>query len=211
MSCNLSQNLVGYISINVTIIISMTRKIRKPKKADRKKQLPFYAFQAIVAASLIYVLFPWSPSIEAANNPVVQITTKNPTKEDQCNLDNTVKALNTSLPKNSKLNPCATVPVKEVLQKVPNAVELGRQMAAARGWTGANWNALYLIWMRESGWNPRSVNRSSGACGIPQAYPCSKIPDKSTAGQIKWGLDYIARRYGSPSAAWAHWQRNHSY
>jgi len=92
-----------------------------------------------------------------------------------------------------------------------DAIQLGHDMAAARGWTGSNWDALYSLWMKESGWNPNSVNNGSGACGIPQAYPCSKITDKSAAGQIKWGLDYIKGRYGTPSAAWAHWLRYGSY
>lgn len=181
------------------------------KKKKQNIQIPFYTSQLLVAAALVYVLFPWTPGVKAADNPVVQISTAAPSKEAQCNLDNTVKALNTSLPKSDKLNPCVTVTVVEVLEDVPSAVRLGQQMAAARGWTGANWDALYVMWMRESGWNPRSVNRSSGACGIPQAYPCSKIPDKTMAGQIKWGLDYIARRYGTPSNAWAYWTVHHSY
>lgn len=92
-----------------------------------------------------------------------------------------------------------------------DAIQLGYDMAAARGWTGDNWDALYKLWMKESGWNPNSVNNGSGACGIPQAYPCSKIKDKSAAGQIKWGLDYIKGRYGTPSAAWAHFLRYNSY
>jgi uncharacterized protein YabE (DUF348 family) len=92
-----------------------------------------------------------------------------------------------------------------------NPVELGRQMAAERGWTGSQWTALFNLWDHESGWNPSAKNFWSGACGIPQAYPCSKITDRSTVGQIRWGLDYIAGKYGTPSAAWAYWQRNHSY
>lgn len=92
-----------------------------------------------------------------------------------------------------------------------DAIQLGHDMAAARGWTGAHWDALYKLWMKESGWNPNSVNNGSGACGIPQAYPCSKITDKSAAGQITWGLNYIKGRYGNPSAAWAHFLRYNSY
>jgi uncharacterized protein YabE (DUF348 family) len=92
-----------------------------------------------------------------------------------------------------------------------DAIQLGYDMAAARGWTGEQWDALYKLWMKESGWNPNSVNRSSGACGIPQAYPCSKITDKSAAGQITWGLNYIKNRYGTPTAAWAFFLRNNSY
>lgn len=83
-------------------------------------------------------------------------------------------------------------------------VDIGRYLAAQRGWVGSQFQALYLLWNRESGWNPNAYNASSGACGIPQALPCSKIPDHSVIGQITWGLGYISGRYGSPAAAWAH-------
>lgn len=90
-------------------------------------------------------------------------------------------------------------------------VAIGQSMAAARGWTGSEWDALYRLWMRESGWNPNSVNRYSGACGIPQALPCSKIPNPSSVeSQINWGLNYIAGRYGSPTKAWA-WFGSHNW
>lgn len=85
--------------------------------------------------------------------------------------------------------------------------ELGRAMAARRGWTGYQWVALDGLFTRESGWS-RVMNRAgSGACHIPQALPCSKIPggfNASPETAIAWGLDYIAGRYGSPAAAKAH-------
>lgn len=93
----------------------------------------------------------------------------------------------------------------QIAAQSPRAV--GRRMAAARGWTGAQWSALEALWTRESGWNPHALNSSSGACGIPQALPCSKIPgglSASTETQVRWGLGYIAGRYGSPGGAWAH-------
>lgn len=92
-----------------------------------------------------------------------------------------------------------------------NPVELGKQMAAARGWTDGQWDALYKLWMKESGWNPAARNLGSGACGIPQALPCSKITDKSTAGQITWGLNYIKSTYGDPINAWSSFQRKGWY
>lgn len=67
------------------------------------------------------------------------------------------------------------------------------------------------IWSRESGWRYNAAN-ASGAYGIPQALPGSKMatagPDWQTnpATQIKWGLGYIKGRYGSPCNAWAFWQ-----
>ncbi len=87
---------------------------------------------------------------------------------------------------------------------------LGRMMSAARFGDG-HWPALNNLWTRESNWNPTARNASSGACGIPQALPCSKIPDMSPSGQIIWGLTYIERRYGTPTSAWQHWQRHHWY
>jgi hypothetical protein len=200
-------------------ISNKSAKKSNSSKNKNKRSVSFYITQLVIAASLAYVLFPWAPNPKAAENPVIELST-----EQQCNLDIAAKKLNTSLPESDKLNPCVTVaPLKpveptvkrvtvlQVAEDVPTAVQMGQQLAAARGWTGENWNALYVLWMRESGWNPRAVNRRSGACGIPQALPCSKIPDKSTAGQIRWGLDYIQRRYGTPIGAMSHWQQKKWY
>jgi hypothetical protein len=57
-------------------------------------------------------------------------------------------------------------------------------------------NAYTLI-MRESGCNPNAVNRSSGACGIPQALPCSKLGTNDPIEQIRWMQNYVFARYGS--------------
>ena len=64
-------------------------------------------------------------------------------------------------------------------------------------------NALILI-NRESGCNPNSVNASSGACGIPQALPCSKLGTSDPVAQIVWMQSYVFGRYGSWSNAVAH-------
>jgi len=88
---------------------------------------------------------------------------------------------------------------------------LGKKMNAARGWD-SEWGCLEKLWDKESGWNERAANRYSGAYGIPQSLPGSKMasagPDWQTnpATQIEWGLNYIAGRYGSPCNAWAHSQ-----
>jgi hypothetical protein len=87
-------------------------------------------------------------------------------------------------------------------------------IAAERGWIDEQWDALYSIWTNESHFNPMAVNRSSGACGIPQAYPCAKLPGfapLNADAQIRWGLDYIAKRYGTPVSAWAYWRAHGSY
>ena len=58
---------------------------------------------------------------------------------------------------------------------------------------------------RESGLNNQAINKSSGACGLFQAYPCSKLPCDldDIDGQIEWGYKYITNRYGSAKQALA--------
>jgi uncharacterized protein YgiM (DUF1202 family) len=85
------------------------------------------------------------------------------------------------------------------------------------GWSSSELEPLINLWNRESGWNPSSHNRSSGAHGIPQALPASKMGSEGAdyytnpEPQIRWGLKYIAGRYGSPSSAWAHFCSRHWY
>ncbi|MFJ9006689.1 transglycosylase SLT domain-containing protein [Streptomyces canus] len=69
----------------------------------------------------------------------------------------------------------------------------------------------------ESSWNYRAVNASSGAYGLFQALPGSKMSSVGSdwqtnpATQIKWGLNYMDSRYGSPCEAWSFWQANNWY
>jgi hypothetical protein len=76
-------------------------------------------------------------------------------------------------------------------------------------------SCLDNIWSRESGWNYLAEN-ASGAYGIPQALPGSKMASAGAdwatnpATQIKWGLGYIRSIYGTPCNAWAFWE-GHSY
>lgn len=85
--------------------------------------------------------------------------------------------------------------------------EYAKSQFSRYGWNDEDFNSLVQLWNRESGWNPNS-HSGSGAHGIPQALPASKMAaygeDYMTnyATQINWGLDYISARYGSPSAAW---------
>ena len=76
---------------------------------------------------------------------------------------------------------------------------------------------LDQLWTRESNWRTEAHNSSSGAHGIPQALPASKMAAygedylTNPVPQIRWGLDYIRNRYGTPCGAWSFWQANHWY
>ena len=100
------------------------------------------------------------------------------------------------------------------------AQSIAKQMIATgyREWDNAtDWEALVWIWNHESGWRWDAENPSSGAYGIPQALPASKLASAGSdwkdnaATQIKWGLNYIASRYGSPGQAKAFWQTHNWY
>jgi hypothetical protein len=85
---------------------------------------------------------------------------------------------------------------------------LANQMAASGyGWRGAQATCLDELWTEESGFSSTAYNASSGATGIPQLLPgAHKIPANwsDPRVQVRWGLSYISRRYGTPCAAWEH-------
>jgi hypothetical protein len=91
-----------------------------------------------------------------------------------------------------------------------NPKSVARLMVADRGWSSSQFSCLDKLWTKESGWNYRAQNRSSGAYGIPQALPGRKMGSvaddwrTNAVTQITWGLKYIADRYGTPCGAWSH-------
>jgi hypothetical protein len=97
------------------------------------------------------------------------------------------------------------------------AQQFARTELRSRNWGESEFTCLVDLWNRESHWNYRAENPSSGAYGIPQALPGNKM---KTAGkdwrtnaetQILWGLGYISDRYATPCDAWAHSEKNGWY
>jgi len=86
----------------------------------------------------------------------------------------------------------------------------GEWMAAA-GISEADMGYVDYIVSRESGWNPNATNRSSGACGLVQALPCSKVPGNGydPVDNLRWATGYATGRYGSWAGAYAFWTNNH--
>jgi len=94
--------------------------------------------------------------------------------------------------------------------RAPTARQIAIRLLHHFHWSRRQFRYLDPLWARESSWNVHAYNLYSGAYGIPQAVPGSKM---ASAGrhwrtcartQIKWGLRYIKDRYGSPRAAWEH-------
>lgn len=90
-------------------------------------------------------------------------------------------------------------------------------VCSSYGWTETDVECLIRLWNKESGWNPYAYNASSGAYGIPQALPGSKMASAGSdyqtnyKTQINWGLSYIKSRYGNPQNAWNHSQNKGWY
>ncbi len=110
--------------------------------------------------------------------------------------------------------PKGTVVSTGVVKVHENRAETPRQIAISLlrrfGWSKRQFRYLNPLWSHESSWNVHAENMYSGAYGIPQAVPGSKM---ATAGprwrtsartQILWGLRYVKARYGSPRGAWDH-------
>lgn len=97
----------------------------------------------------------------------------------------------------------------------PKVVHYATSSGTAKGYAASkvnssNFDCLVKLWNRESGWNTHAENSSSGAYGIPQSLPGSKMSAFGSdwrdnyRTQIDWGLNYIEARYGSACGAWAH-------
>lgn len=83
-------------------------------------------------------------------------------------------------------------------------------MAAAGIAAGDQGYVDYIV-SRESGWNPNATNKSSGACGLVQALPCSKVPGNGydPVDNLRWATGYATGRYGSWAGAYNFWTNNH--
>lgn len=86
---------------------------------------------------------------------------------------------------------------------------------AASGIPQEYWGYVDAIVTKESGWNPNATNRSSGACGLAQALPCSKVKGEgggyNPVTSLQWMNSYVNGRYGGWAGAWSFWQRNRWY
>jgi len=112
--------------------------------------------------------------------------------------------------------PAATAePVAPASPPTPS-VDDARSFALAQ--IGAvQFSCLDALWQHESDWDPTAENPTSGAYGIAQALPAAQMAsiDKDWMSnpltQVKWGLDYIAGRYGSACNAWSFWLRHYPH
>ena len=110
----------------------------------------------------------------------------------------------------------AAVSEREQLSK-SDPKDIAKALMPEYGFKVSEFSCLDSLWIRESNWNPLAHNPSSGAHGIPQSLPGSKMASEGAdwydnpVTQIKWGLGYIKARYGTPCSAWGHSQSHGWY
>lgn len=103
-------------------------------------------------------------------------------------------------------------PIPASCNEYSGARRTGCAILLDKGFSLSEMPCLDKLWTKESGWNYKAHNESSGAYGIPQALPGSKMATvaddwrTNPATQIIWGLGYIKDRYGTPCKAWQHSQ-----
>lgn len=157
------------------------------------------------------VLLVWSP-IELINNSV---SAKNATTivKNTSQMNKKVKSA-----KKSKIKRKFAKKVQKRKIYNKNTIKsYAHNIVLKYGWTEYDYECLVKLWNRESSWNPYAVNKRTGACGIPQSLPCKKMRSfgknykTNYKTQIKWGLNYIKNRYGTPANAWNHSQRKGWY
>lgn len=187
---------------------------------------------SISAAAMAFFLFAVEPSyasgtmnasVSIPNAVQAAITASEPIVEDPLDPNpgtptlielNSVKAVNA--------NEMALVSIAsrqiEIARVPDGARAVAKEIAISKhGWGSFQFACLNKLWTKESNWRYKARNKSSGAHGIPQALPATKMESIGTdwrtnpVTQIKWGLRYIEVRYETPCKAYKKFQRSRWY
>jgi hypothetical protein len=186
------------------------------KRTRTRNALPVFAFFAAAAILMVSVI---APIPVAVADPVAQ----NPSTGKTQSLTVAGTALPAAAVTRDKYTVTKKIEVATLVLVRPagkpdpgSAQAIGHDLVLARGWGEDQYSCLVQLFNRESHWNVYASN-PSGAYGIPQALPGSKMAtvgadwQTNPATQITWGLNYIAGRYGTPCGAWAHSQSSGWY
>ena len=159
---------------------------------------------------------------KASKSKKKKTSVKKSTKKKATKKKTTKKSTKKKTTKKKTVKKTTTKKVTKKTTKRSSNAQIAELQAYARDlvinhfhWTEADFQALVTLWYRESGWNVYA--QGNGCYGIPQARPGNKMSsegkDWKTNGrtQIRWGLNYIAGRYGRPTKALKHSDKYHWY
>lgn len=189
--------------------ISGSGAVRIARYPRSRQSLPAFAFFAAIAFVLVMIFAPYQAPAAVAALSVSRGEVQSLSIAGE-STNTVVRDGYTVTRKVAPKPPRASAPAVGVPDP-GTAQAIAYEMVHARGWGDDQYACLVSLFNRESGWNVYAANHS-GAYGIPQALPGSKMASAGAdwatnpATQITWGLNYIAGRYGTPCGAWGHSQ-----
>ena len=162
------------------------------------------------------------PALTLAPEPGSQVPggTQDPSQGEQTNQNGITLDANGVSSVDAKTIALVSLEARQVdLARTPNgAKQVAKNLIGdSYNWNGTQISCLNQLWNSESHWNFKAHNYRSGAHGIAQALPATKMESISTdwrtnpVTQIKWGLTYIKARYGTPCKALLKKHRSHYY
>jgi hypothetical protein len=181
-------------------VLRLTIPVAPPRSAAKAAASRAAEFNSEMAAAQTPAATA-SPTVTAAASPT-RTAAASPAATSRPTRSATVSPTATPQPTATATAPAASGSPEQIAQA----------MLGSFGWSASQFGCLDPLWAHESGWSVTASNASSGAYGIPQAVPGSKMasagPDWQTNAttQIKWGLQYIKGTYGSPCTAYSHEQ-----
>ena len=187
------------------------------ERRKRPRLLPSLGFIFVSAFAMVTTIDPYSGTMASANSSQV---VSNPDTEYQ-SLE-VIEVAGSGFERGGfeLVNGSTKTKLFVEIAGVPDAgtaKAFALEQVQAKGWDFTQYSCLVKLWERESNWRWNATNRSSGAYGIPQSLPASKM---ASAGadwrtnpetQIRWGIRYIEGRYKSPCAALAHSDEHNWY
>lgn len=194
------------------------RGLRRPRlpRISKQRSLPTLGFFFVLCFTLVYSVDPYSGNLASA----ATIQVYDPESENQSFVYQDDVSVSFERGGFRVISGAAAQSYFVLAAAIP---EPGTPKAYAldyiskRDWGMDQFSCLVNLWTKESNWRTLAKNPSSGAYGIPQALPASKMategPDWMTnpETQIRWGVKYIAARYKTPCGAWAFFTQNNWY
>jgi len=185
------------------------------------RRLSFYA------AAMAFFLMVLEPTSASANMQFYvtipsEATTPQPASDSDLPADTTPSPLELDGVKNVDASTMALLSLAirqvELAREPQGAKQVAKALIAEKyQWDEEQYSCLNKLWTKESHWNYKARNKVSGAHGIAQALPATKMEVVGTdwrtnpVTQISWGLKYINERYDSPCKAWSKFKRSRWY
>jgi hypothetical protein len=187
--------------------------------AGKVRRLSFFA------AAMAFFMMVVEPTYASANMQfyvTIPNEAASPQTESDSPVDTTPSLLELDGVKNVDASSMALLSLAvrqvELAREPQGAKKVAKALSAEKyQWGEGQYACLNKLWTKESNWNYKARNKVSGAHGIPQALPATKMEIVGTdwrtnpVTQISWGLKYISERYDTPCKAWSKFKRSRWY